>query len=55
MAVLVLERGKPANHPLNVFPVVLFGSVGSRTRKAANHPWNVCLVVLYGCVVLEYG
>jgi hypothetical protein len=38
MVVLVLESGKSANRPWNVFPVVLYGCVGSRTPKPANHP-----------------
>jgi hypothetical protein len=50
MVVLVLGRGKPANHPWNVFSVVLNGCVGSRSGKPANHPWNVFSVVLYGSV-----
>jgi hypothetical protein len=33
MIVLVLEHGKPAKHAWNVFPVVLYGFVGSRDAE----------------------
>jgi hypothetical protein len=45
MVVLVLERGKPVNYLCNVFPVVLYGRVGSRTRKTCQTSWNVCSLV----------
>ncbi len=55
MVVLVLESGKPANHPWNVFPVVLYGCVSSRTRKTCQPSLECVMWFSMVVLVLERG